>query len=99
MWSSIWPLCCVLAYLVLVIAVLQALVCTAAYIIGEFGRLITADITPKDQFKMLNDCFPTATQATKGLLMTAFIKIYLLDPQVCFEPQVSTCRTCLCGHL
>jgi hypothetical protein len=58
-------------------------VCTAAYLLGEFGRLITNEVSPTEQFKLLHSLFPPATQPTKGLLMTAYIKIYLLDPQVC----------------
>uniref|UniRef100_A0A7S0R8D3 Clathrin adaptor alpha/beta/gamma-adaptin appendage Ig-like subdomain domain-containing protein n=1 Tax=Chlamydomonas leiostraca TaxID=1034604 RepID=A0A7S0R8D3_9CHLO len=58
----------------------ESLVCTAAYILGEFGRLIAAEVPPAEQFKLLYAVFPPASQPTKGLLMTAFVKIYLMDP-------------------
>ena len=58
------------------------MVCTAAYILGEYGRLIKAEVPPGEQFRLLNNLFPAASQAAKGLLMTAFIKIYLQAPQV-----------------
>ena len=59
------------------------MVCTAAYILGEFGRLIKAEVSPPEQFRLLNNLFPAASQSAKGLLMTAFIKIYLQQaPQV-----------------
>lgn len=57
----------------------ESLVCTAAYILGEFGRLIAAEVPPMEQFKLLHALFPPASQPTKGLLMTAFVKIYLMD--------------------
>ena len=49
--------------------------CTAAYILGEFGRLIRSEVPPAEQFRLLNNVFPPASQPTKGLLMTAFIKV------------------------
>jgi len=55
----------------------QSVVCTAAYILGEYGRLIKAEVSPPEQFRLLNNLFPAASQAAKGLLMTAFIKIFL----------------------
>jgi AP-2 complex subunit alpha len=58
----------------------ESLVCTAAYILGEFGRLIAAEVPPMEQYKLLYGVFPPASQPTKGLLMTAFVKIYLMDP-------------------
>ncbi|KAF5828063.1 armadillo-type protein [Dunaliella salina] len=57
----------------------ESLICTAAYILGEFGRLIVDEVPPMEQFQLLHGAFPQATPLTKGLLMTAFIKIYLLD--------------------
>eukprot|EP00200_Dunaliella_tertiolecta_P006547 CAMPEP_0202346842 /NCGR_PEP_ID=MMETSP1126-20121109/5457_1 /ASSEMBLY_ACC=CAM_ASM_000457 /TAXON_ID=3047 /ORGANISM="Dunaliella tertiolecta, Strain CCMP1320" /LENGTH=1093 /DNA_ID=CAMNT_0048938303 /DNA_START=70 /DNA_END=3351 /DNA_ORIENTATION=- len=57
----------------------EPLICTAAYILGEFGRLIVNEVPAMEQFQLLHGAFPQATPLTKGLLMTAFIKIYLLD--------------------
>jgi len=57
----------------------ESLICTSAYILGEFGRLIVNEVSPSEQFKLLNAVFPAASQPTKGLLMTAFVKIYLVD--------------------
>mmetsp|Transcript_39785 Transcript_39785/g.88425 ORF Transcript_39785/g.88425 Transcript_39785/m.88425 type:complete len:1123 (+) Transcript_39785:142-3510(+) len=59
----------------------ESLVCTAAYILGEYGRLITAETPAAEQFRLLHATFPPASQPTKGLLMTSFVKLYLLDPQ------------------
>ena len=79
----------------------QSLVCTSAYILGEFGRLITPEVPPAEQFKLLYSAFPTVSQEAKGLLMTAFIKIYLLDPSNanlrCVRVTVCVCaRVCVC---
>ncbi|GIL70205.1 hypothetical protein Vretimale_3499 [Volvox reticuliferus] len=58
----------------------ESMVCTAAYILGEYGRLIRAEVPPAEQFRLLFAAFPAASPPTKGLLMTALLKIYLLDP-------------------
>eukprot|EP00198_Chlamydomonas_reinhardtii_P001583 XP_001690919.1 alpha-adaptin [Chlamydomonas reinhardtii] len=58
----------------------NSLVCTAAYILGEYGRLIRAEVPPAEQYRLLHGAFPAASQPTKGLLMTALLKIYLLEP-------------------
>eukprot|EP00798_Chlamydomonas_sp_ICE-L_P015244 gene15244-21326_t len=58
----------------------ESLVCASAYILGEFGRQIQAETPPMNQFKLLYTQFPAASVQTKGLLLTSFIKIYLLDP-------------------
>lgn len=48
-----------------VVSCLQPLVCTAAYILGEFGRLIP--VTAQEQFQLLHACFPNASPLTKGV--------------------------------
>ncbi|GIL47564.1 hypothetical protein Vafri_4358 [Volvox africanus] len=58
----------------------ESMVCTAAYVLGEYGRLIRAEVPPAEQFRLLFAAFPAASPPTKGLLMTALLKIYLLDP-------------------
>ncbi|GLC68315.1 hypothetical protein PLESTF_000678300 [Pleodorina starrii] len=58
----------------------ESLVCTAAYVLGEYGRLIRNEVPPAEQFRLLYGAFPAASQPTRGLLMTALLKIYLLDP-------------------
>ncbi len=71
----------------------QSLVCTGAYLLGEFGRLIAADVPAREQFALLHELFPAASQATKGLLLTAFVKIYLLDAQDAqFKAEVRRAR-------
>jgi len=45
---------------------LQSLICTAAYILGEFGRLITDSVPAMEQFKLLHAAFPQANPLTKG---------------------------------
>lgn len=49
--------------------------CTAAYILGEYGRLIRAEVPPAEQYRLLHGAFPAASQPTKGLLMTALLKV------------------------
>ncbi|MEW5308641.1 MAG: hypothetical protein WDW38_000584 [Sanguina aurantia] len=58
----------------------ESLVCTAAYLLGEYGRLIQSEKPPMELYRLLYAVFPGASQATKGLLMTAFIKLYLMEP-------------------
>lgn len=58
----------------------EPLVCTAAYVLGEYGRLAAPEVTPLEQFRLLHGLFPAASNATKGLLMSAFLKLYLLQP-------------------
>ncbi|KAG2494582.1 hypothetical protein HYH03_007348 [Edaphochlamys debaryana] len=58
----------------------ESMICTAAYILGEYGRLIRNEVPPGEQYRLLAAAFPAASQPAKGLLMTALLKIYLLDP-------------------
>ncbi|GFR46483.1 hypothetical protein Agub_g8060 [Astrephomene gubernaculifera] len=58
----------------------ESLVCTAAYVLGEYGRLIRSEVPPAEQYRLLHAAFPAASPPTKGLLMTALLKIYLLEP-------------------
>ncbi|KAL6765658.1 adaptin N terminal region-domain-containing protein [Haematococcus lacustris] len=58
----------------------ESLVCSAAYLLGEFGSLVADQAPLAEQFRLLHALFPPATPATKGLLLTAFIKLYLADP-------------------
>ncbi len=53
----------------------QSLVCTAAYVLGEYGRLIRAEVPPAEQYRLLHNAFPAASQPAKALLMTALLKV------------------------
>ena len=48
--------------------------------LGEYGRLIVSEVPPTEQYRLLYALFPAAGQTSKGLLMTAFIKILLMEP-------------------
>ncbi|KAG1677810.1 hypothetical protein FOA52_008574 [Chlamydomonas sp. UWO 241] len=58
----------------------ESMVSTAAYVLGEYGRLVAAEVAPAEQFKLLQGLLATATAPTRGLLYTAFIKLYLQAP-------------------
>lgn len=58
----------------------ESLICTAAYVLGEFGHTIREVTPPLEQFRLLNDRFLAASAPTKGLLLTAYMKLALLDP-------------------
>eukprot|EP00775_Hariotina_reticulata_P003331 gene3331-3608_t len=58
----------------------EALMCMAAYVLGEYGRLIKGQVGSLEQFRLLHDRFPTQSSSTKGLLLSAFLKILLSDP-------------------
>eukprot|EP00878_Enallax_costatus_P024930 GHUV01026636.1.p1 GENE.GHUV01026636.1~~GHUV01026636.1.p1 ORF type:complete len:670 (+),score=220.90 GHUV01026636.1:292-2301(+) len=58
----------------------EALMCMAAYVIGEYGRLIKSQVPTLDQFRLLHERFPTLSSTTKGLLLTAYLKMLLSDP-------------------
>lgn len=62
---------------------MQSVICTAAYLLGEYGRLIKASVPSLEQYRLLRELFATAGNVTKALLMSAFLKIYLQDSQVC----------------
>lgn len=53
----------------------QSLVCTAAYVLGEYGRLIRTEVPPAEQYRLLHNAFPAASQPAKALLMTALLKV------------------------
>jgi hypothetical protein len=58
----------------------QSLVCVAAYVVGEYGKLVLPKVPALELFRLLNERFPAANPATKGLLMTAYMKLFLMDP-------------------
>jgi len=54
------------------------------YILGEFGNLIAGDprSSPLVQFQLLHHKFPLANVPTKALLMSAYIKLINLFPEI-----------------
>eukprot|EP00879_Flechtneria_rotunda_P008959 GHRR01009380.1.p1 GENE.GHRR01009380.1~~GHRR01009380.1.p1 ORF type:complete len:1159 (+),score=411.60 GHRR01009380.1:174-3479(+) len=58
----------------------EALMCLAAYVLGEYGKLIKPKVPTLEQFKLLHERFPTLNTSTKGLLLTAYLKMLLADP-------------------
>lgn len=72
----------------------QSVTCTAAYLLGEYGRLIKASVPSQEQYQLLRELFTTAGNVTKALLISAFLKIYLQDAQVCMG--MGALRSCLC---
>jgi len=59
----------------------DALLSLAAFWLGEYGRAITASIPAAAQFGALRDRLPAAaTNAARGVMLTAFLKIGRGDP-------------------
>jgi len=57
----------------------ESLMATAAYILGEYGKLIKSETSPMEMFNLLHQHFATLSPATKGLLLTAYLKLLLLE--------------------
>ena len=51
------------------------LVCAAAFLVGEYGRLVVAETPSKEQFTLLRDCLAGAGKSAKGMLLTALLKV------------------------
>lgn len=58
---------------------LQALIAVGAYVLGEYGILVSGTHPPKQLFNMLHDRFLAASSKTKPLLLSAFLKILMMD--------------------
>ena len=54
------------------------------YILGEFGNLIAGDTrsSPAVQFKLLHSKYHLCSPATRGLLLTAYVKFVNLFPEI-----------------
>ena len=51
------------------------LVCAAAFLVGEYGRLVAGETPFAEQFALLKDCLAGAGRAAKGMLLTALLKV------------------------
>lgn len=62
----------------------ENMVKVGGYILGEFGNLIAGDprSSPLVQFELLHRKFPLAAVPTKALLMSAYIKLINLFPEI-----------------
>eukprot|EP00891_Asterochloris_glomerata_P007006 jgi/Astpho2/7006/fgenesh1_pm.00107_%23_19_t len=58
----------------------ESLVCCAAYILGEYGRSLK-DLPVQEQFTLLHERFPAVSAEAKGLLLSAYLKMLLSDPE------------------
>lgn len=58
---------------------MQALIAVGAYVLGEYGLLVSNKHPPKKIFQMLHERFLAASSKTKPLLMSAFLKIMMMD--------------------
>ncbi|KAK9806309.1 hypothetical protein WJX72_009579 [[Myrmecia] bisecta] len=54
-------------------------VCCAAYLLGEYGRLVK-DVPTKAQFALLHERFVAMSAEAKGLLLSVYMKMVLQDP-------------------
>ncbi|DBA96016.1 hypothetical protein WJX77_003113 [Trebouxia sp. C0004] len=57
----------------------ESLVCCAAYLLGEYGRQVQS-VPLREQFGLLQERFPTVSSEAKGLLLSAYLKMLLADP-------------------
>ena len=47
----------------------------AAFLVGEYGRLVAGETPAAEQFALLRDCLAGAGRAAKGMLLTALLKV------------------------
>ncbi|GMH38541.1 hypothetical protein BSKO_06425 [Bryopsis sp. KO-2023] len=57
----------------------EALIAVGAYVLGEYGSLIRNQHPPRELFQMLHERFVAASSSTKPLLLSAFLKILMMD--------------------
>lgn len=62
----------------------ENMVKVGGYILGEFGNLIAGDTrsSPAVQFKLLHSKYHLCSPATRGLLLTAYVKFVNLFPEI-----------------
>lgn len=62
----------------------ENMVKVGGYILGEFGNLIAGDprSSPMVQFQLLHSKFPLCSSATRGLLMSTYVKFINLFPEI-----------------
>lgn len=58
----------------------EALMCMAGCVLGEYGKLVQASVPNLEQFRLLHERFPTLSIPTKGLLLSAYLKMLLHEP-------------------
>lgn len=59
----------------------EALVSVAAFILGEFGTTVRSQYQPLELFHLLQERFPASSTRTKGLLLTSYLKLALMEPE------------------
>lgn len=59
-----------------------------AYILGEYGHLLSGTHTPEDQFLVLQDRASSADNSTANVLLTAYIKFAATYPEL--RPQIAS---------
>lgn len=60
----------------------ESMVKVSAYVLGEFSHLIAAQpgCSPQEVFELLNAHFASASAATKNLLLSAYVKMLIRQP-------------------
>ena len=60
----------------------ECMVKVGAYVLGEFSHLIATQpgCSPQEVFELLNAQFASAAQATKNLLLSAYVKMLIRNP-------------------
>uniref|UniRef100_A0A2R5LDY9 AP-2 complex subunit alpha n=1 Tax=Ornithodoros turicata TaxID=34597 RepID=A0A2R5LDY9_9ACAR len=71
----------------------ENMVKVAGYILGEFGNLVAGDqrSTPIIQFRLLHSKYHLCSAATRGLLLTTYVKFVNLFPEIKQEIQKILC--------
>lgn len=71
----------------------ENMVKVAGYILGEFGNLVAGDqrSTPIIQFRLLHSKYHLCSAATRGLLLTTYVKFINLFPEIKPEIQRILC--------
>ena len=63
------------------------LACAAAFLVGEYGRLVVAETSAKEQFTLLRDCLAGAGRSAKGMLLTALLKVEIAAAAAAADPS------------
>eukprot|EP00210_Caulerpa_lentillifera_P000422 g410.t1 len=58
----------------------EALISVAGFILGEYGSFVRNEFSPMELFHLLQDRFPASSMKTKGLLLTSYLKLVMMDP-------------------
>ena len=58
----------------------EALISVGAFVLGEYGAALRQQHPPLEIFQLLQERFPASSGRTKGLLMTSYLKLAMMDP-------------------